>query len=80
MRTLLSFLVASLCVVPCALGQATAQGSMIGRVVDPSQAPVPEATVTVTNPRTGASYAGTTTSDGFYTSRVTGFCLRTPTR
>jgi hypothetical protein len=69
MRTLLSFHVVSLCVVSCAFGQGAAQGSISGRVVNPSQAPVPEATVTVTNAGTGVSHAGATTLDGFYTSR-----------
>ena len=69
MKNVLSLVRTFVCVVSCAFGQGAALGSISGRVADPSQAPVPGAAVTVTNAGTGVSYAGATTSDGFYTSR-----------
>ena len=44
-------------------------GSISGQVTDPSQAPVPDASVTVANTKTGLSYAAATTADGYYTVR-----------
>ncbi len=49
--------------------QGGALGSISGRVTDPSNAPVPEASVTVTNTKTGALSAVSTTSGGYYTVR-----------
>lgn len=65
-----------LAVVACLLlftallfGQGAALGTISGRVTDPSDAPVPGATVLVTNLSTGARYSAGTTADGFYTVR-----------
>src|SRR5438045_3776311 len=50
-----------------ALGQSTAINATIrGRVVDPSGAAVPQATVTVTNFGTGFSRSGSTSDEGYY--------------
>jgi hypothetical protein len=52
-----------------AYGQGAALGAISGRVVDPSDAPVPGVTITVTNLLTGARYTAGTTGDGFYNVR-----------
>ncbi|MEN6606294.1 MAG: carboxypeptidase regulatory-like domain-containing protein, partial [Bryobacteraceae bacterium] len=49
--------------------QGGALGSISGRVTDPTSAPVPAASVTVTNTKTGALSTVSTTSDGYYTVR-----------
>jgi len=54
---------------PALWGQGAALGSISGRVVDPSQAPVREASVTALNTRTGAASTAATTTDGYYTIR-----------
>jgi outer membrane receptor protein involved in Fe transport len=50
-------------------GQGAALGTISGRVTDPSDAPIPGATVTVSNLATGAKYSAGTTADGFYNVR-----------
>jgi len=50
-------------------GQGAALGSISGRVADPSQAPVPDAGIIVTNVKTGTSTTAATTTDGYYTVR-----------
>lgn len=52
-----------------ASGQAAALGSISGRVTDPSQAPIPDASITITNTRTGLVSTAATTVDGYYTVR-----------
>lgn len=52
-----------------AFGQGAALGSISGRVSDPSQAPVPDASIAVVNTKTGASVSAATTADGYYTIR-----------
>ncbi|MCE5311170.1 MAG: carboxypeptidase regulatory-like domain-containing protein [Acidobacteriales bacterium] len=52
-----------------AFGQGAALGSISGRVTDPSQAPVPDAGITVTNTKTGSTSTAATTADGYYTVR-----------
>ena len=52
-----------------AFGQGGALGSISGRVMDPSQAPVPDASIAVINTKTGLSYAVATTAYGYYTVR-----------
>ncbi len=52
-----------------AFAQGAALGSISGRVVDPSQAPVPAATVTAVNDRTGAVSSAATTAEGYYAIR-----------
>ncbi|HTP31174.1 MAG TPA: carboxypeptidase-like regulatory domain-containing protein, partial [Candidatus Acidoferrales bacterium] len=42
------------------------RGSIVGRVTDPSGAVVPDATVVVSNPATGARSTATTNADGIY--------------
>jgi hypothetical protein len=69
MKNVLSIALLFFCVVSCVFGQGAALGSISGRVADPSQAPVPEATVTVSNVKTGAVAASATTGDGYYTVR-----------
>jgi hypothetical protein len=69
MRTLLSLPMILLCAVSCAFGQGASQGSISGRVLDPSLAPVPAATVTVSNVKTGTAVSAATTNDGYYTVR-----------
>lgn len=55
-------------VIP-AFGQGASLGSISGRVTDPSQAAVPDASIVVLNTKTGLSYAAATTADGYYTVR-----------
>lgn len=50
-------------------GQGGALGSISGRVVDPTQAAIPGASVSVANTKTGLNYAAVTTADGYYTVR-----------
>ncbi|MEN6603515.1 MAG: TonB-dependent receptor [Bryobacteraceae bacterium] len=50
-------------------GQGAALGTISGRVTDPSDSPIPGATITVTNLMTGAKYTAGTTADGFYNVR-----------
>ena len=50
-------------------GQGAALSTISGRVTDPSDAPIPGATVTVTNLATGARYSAGTTADGLYNVR-----------
>ena len=50
-----------------AFGQGAALGSISGRVSDPSQAPVPDATILIINTKTGLNYTAATTADGYYT-------------
>ncbi len=50
-------------------GQGAATGSISGRVSDPADAPVPNASVKITNSDTGATTSAATTSDGFYSVR-----------
>jgi hypothetical protein len=52
--------------IPHARGQAVS-ATLIGTVTDPTGATVPNATVTVTETRTGVSRKTSTTSDGVYT-------------
>lgn len=65
------YLLAALCVVallatlPCAWGQAST--SLRGTISDPSGAAIPNATVTLANPATGASRSAVTDADGAYT-------------
>src|SRR5579862_3826330 len=47
-------------------GQTSATGQIVGTVVDPSQAVVASATITVKNPETGLSRTVTTNSSGSY--------------
>ena len=60
---------ASLITAVSAYGQGAGLGSISGRVTDPSQAPVPEASVVVTNTRTGTNYTAATTAEGYYSIR-----------
>lgn len=48
------------------LGQGAALGTISGRITDPSEAPIPGATVTILNTQTGARYSAASTADGFY--------------
>jgi len=50
-------------------GQGAALGTISGRVTDPSDSPIPGATITVTNLLTGAKYSAGTTAEGFYNVR-----------
>lgn len=52
-----------------AFGQGAALGSISGRVSDPTQAPAPEATIVITNTKTGLNYSAATTAEGYYTVR-----------
>jgi hypothetical protein len=52
-----------------AFGQGATLGSISGRVADPSQAPVPDASISVANVKTGVSSSAATTADGYYTVR-----------
>ncbi len=52
-----------------ASGQAAALGSIRGRVTDPSQAPIPDASITISHTRTGLVSTAATTVDGDYTGR-----------
>lgn len=69
MRTLLTAVVVLMVSATLAFGQGAALGAISGRVTDPSEAPIPGATVTVTNLATGARYSAATTADGFYNVR-----------
>lgn len=50
-------------------GQGAALGTISGRVTDPSDSPIPGATVSVSNLLTGAKYSAGTSADGFYSVR-----------
>jgi hypothetical protein len=50
-------------------GQGAALGTISGRVTDPSDSPIPGATITVTNLLTGAKYSAGTSAEGFYNVR-----------
>ncbi|MGC8793350.1 MAG: carboxypeptidase regulatory-like domain-containing protein [Bryobacteraceae bacterium] len=66
----LCLIVALTFVLPAAAwAQGAALASISGRVVDPSQAPVPGATVTAVNKRTGAVSSAATTAEGYYAIR-----------
>src|SRR5690242_319581 len=68
-RILFACLLASLLVCPLAIQPAAAQvlyGSVIGTVVDQSDAAVPDATITLTNKATGNSRAAVTDGSGRY--------------
>lgn len=64
-RKLLFMLAASAIVSVLALGQAT-DSNVVGIVTDPSDAIVPNATVTATNQATGVQYIGTSNAAGEY--------------
>lgn len=68
-RSLIFLLAFCLAASPAAFGQGAASGSISGRVTDPSEAPVPGASITVTNIKTGVNYAAATTANGYYTVR-----------
>src|SRR5262245_47800575 len=55
----------ALIVAPASFGQAI-DGNLVGTVVDPTDATVPNATVELENTGTGIKYATTTGSDGLY--------------
>lgn len=72
LRSLARLLVALILVgilIPAALAQSTTEGAIIGTVVDPQGAVVPNATVTVRNVGTNAEQTVTTDGSGFF--RVT---------
>ena len=64
--SLLAAVVVLLAAAVSAFGQGAALGSISGRVTDPSQAPVPDAGITVADTRTGLVYAAATMADGYY--------------
>ncbi len=66
---ILTVAVVLLATAACIYGQGGVLGSVSGRVLDPSEAPVPGASITVTNARTGVNYTAATTADGYYTVR-----------
>src|ERR1700761_3898317 len=59
--------VSSALLVAPAFPQATTSGSLAGTVTDPSGSVIPHATLTLTEPGTGAHFAQTTNSEGSYT-------------
>ena len=65
----LLIVIAFLMTADFAFGQGGALGSISGRVADPSQAAVPEASIIITNTNTGINYAAATTVEGYYTVR-----------
>ena len=69
MSKLLAVMVGLLLCATLLFGQGAALGTISGRVTDPSDAPIPGATVTVANLATGAKYSAGTTADGFYNVR-----------
>lgn len=68
-RSLLAAVFLLLTAVLPAFGQGASLGSISGRVTDPSQAAVPDASIVVLNTKTGLSYAAASTADGYYTVR-----------
>ena len=50
----------------CLSGWASPEGSISGKVVDPSEAVIPGVTVVICNVETGVRQTTTTNSDGFY--------------
>jgi hypothetical protein len=69
MSVLLTTVLVVLTAATPAFGQGAALGSISGRISDPSQAPVPDASITVANVKTGTSSSAATTADGYYTVR-----------
>jgi len=65
----LAVAVLSLTTVMALFGQGGALGSISGRVIDGSQAAVPNTSVVVFNTNTGLNYTAATTADGYYTVR-----------
>src|SRR2546421_69898 len=61
-------LLSLVCATAC-FGQASATGTISGRVTDTSGGAVPGASVVATNIETGSRYTAATSSDGLYTLR-----------
>ena len=53
-------------VITCLSARANPAGSISGKVVDPTDAVIPAATVTIVNPQTGVRQTTTTNAEGYY--------------